>query len=496
MARHTDDQEPTRPEDAFPLHSPPDSSTVIVDGVRPASEGIRLNGHVPMTEDHLTRETRSPEGILVSREQVLNERLAPAEPSHGLGRRLRAIAGVDENVLDWVPEERARYSRLGAIILNTGLLAGLSLFTALNHVVQAPPVALVAVGMFWAFMVMSFDGWLIASTHGVIGATKVWFFLPRIVVSVLLGAVIAEPLVLWAFAPAVNREVQTYREQMLDEAVTLWTHCNPPSGIEPTDAACQGYVLNIQGADSPAVAQQKLTSLKAQRAVVAGRIASINQTLGQMNALARAECNGSKGTGLSGIVGEGPNCHRDRSQADQFRQDSNLDGEQKALAELDTQIGTANSQIQTVGNSYEKRVADAIAQAKAGRQKIQDGPIGLLEQSAALGRLSARSGFVLAANWMLRLLLIALDCLPVLAKLIGGTTSYDRLVNARLQLRRRMHGKNLDSMEHRYAHQQHVVDEIINDEVRASRARQRAAQRAEIDDLVQKLRARRRPVEE
>jgi len=97
---------------------------------------------------------------------------------------------------------------------------------------------------------------------------------------------------------------------------------------------------------------------------------------------------------------------------------------------------------------------------------------------------------------MLRLLLIALDCLPVLAKLIGGTTSYDRLVNARLQLRRRMHGKNLDSMEHRYAHQQHVVDEIINDEVRASRARQRAAQRAEIEDLVEKLRARRRPVEE
>ena len=489
MTRHADHQEPMPSDDAATPRFSDDSRAVMVDGVSPAGDGMRMNGHPTALDGQ--PQSRTP----LSREQVLSERLAPSEPSHGLGRRLRAIAGVDENVLDWVPEERARYTRLGAIILNTGLLAGLSLFTALNHVVQAPPFALAAVGMFWAFMVISFDGWLIASTHGVLGATKVWFFLPRILVSVLLGAVIAEPLVLWAFAPAVNREVQTFRAQSLDEAVTLWTHCNPPTGIEPPDTACQGYVLNIQGVDSPAVAQQKLTALIAQRKVVADRIAGINEQLGVMNALARAECNGSKGAGLSGYLGEGPNCHRDRQQADQFRQDSKLDDEQKAQAELDTQIVAANSQIQTVGDSYGKRVAGAIAQAKADRQKMQDGTIGLLEQSAALGRLSARSGFVLAANWMLRLLLISLDCLPVLAKLIGGTTSYDRLVNARLQLRRRMHAKNIDSMEHRYAHQQRVVDEILNDEVRASRARQRAAQRAEIENLVEKLRARRRTVD-
>jgi hypothetical protein len=97
---------------------------------------------------------------------------------------------------------------------------------------------------------------------------------------------------------------------------------------------------------------------------------------------------------------------------------------------------------------------------------------------------------------MLRLLLITLDCLPVLAKLIGGTTSYDRLVNATLQMRKRMHTKDVESTEHRYAHQKRVVDEILNDEVRAGRARQRAAQRAEIENLVEQLRARRRAVSE
>jgi hypothetical protein len=65
---------------------------------------------------------------------------------------------------------------------------------------------------------------------------KVWFFLPRIVVSVLLGAVIAEPLVLWAFAPAINRDVQSFRAKTLAAAVTEWTRCNPPTGIQPAGA--------------------------------------------------------------------------------------------------------------------------------------------------------------------------------------------------------------------------------------------------------------------
>ncbi len=532
MTPQADDDEPTRSGEEPAQRSPDDALAAMADGVFRTAEDMQVNGHPKVYDGYpsdlsreggfregrpfgrtfrrLSGETPSPDaesqraagadapderagnGTILTREEVLGERLAPAEPSHGPGRRLRAIAGVDESVLDWVPEERARYTRLGAIILNTGLLAGISLITALSHVVQAPIFAVLLVGMFWAFMVMSFDGWLIASTHGVMGAMKIWFFLPRIVVSVLLGAVIAEPLVLWAFAPAVNREVRSFRAQTLAAAVTQWTRCNPPTGIQPPGAACRGHILNIQGGDAPVIAQRHLDGLKVQRAIVASRIAAINAQLARKNNLARAECNGRKSSGLSGIVGQGPNCKRDRAEADQYRRDSRLDQEQSALISLDAQIVTANNRLQAITDNYGKRVAKAIAEAEANQQHQQDGTIGLLEQSAALGRLSARSGFVLAAQWMLRLLLISLDCLPVFAKLIGGTTSYDWLVSTRLQLRKRMHARNIESTEHRYAHQQRVVDEILNDEVRAGRARQRAARRAEIENLVEELRARRR----
>jgi len=132
-----------------------------------------------------------------------------------LGRRLRAVAGVDEELLDWVPEERARYTRLGAIILNTGLLAGLSLATALTTFLHVSLWIVLPVALVWAYVIVSFDGWLIASTHGVLSRSKWRMFLPRLVISLLMGAAIAEPLVLWVFDAAIHKNVLDVRQAMM-----------------------------------------------------------------------------------------------------------------------------------------------------------------------------------------------------------------------------------------------------------------------------------------
>jgi len=74
-----------------------------------------------------------------------------------------------------------------------------------------------------------------------------------------------------------------------------------------------------------------------------------------------------------------------------------------------------------------------------------------------------RSGLVLGAQLLLRLLLIAIDCLPVLTKLMGGTTAYDRRVARRL-----------------------VIDEDLHDT--ESRLQEAAELDTEIDALVARLR--------
>jgi hypothetical protein len=76
------------------------------------------------------------------------------------------------------------------------------------------------------------------------------------------------------------------------------------------------------------------------------------------------------------------------------------------------------------GQQFTQSVGQAIA-AKVATRRAGQGPVGILDEDAALGRLSDRSGFVLAAQWLVRLLLIAIDCLPVLTKMMGGVTRYD-----------------------------------------------------------------------
>jgi hypothetical protein len=220
--------------------------------------------------------------------------------------------------------------------------------------------------------------------------------------------------------------------------------------------------------------------------VLKGQIDEINKRLAEMDALAHDECVGRPGRGLTGVVGEGTNCIRDRNEADQFRADSKLDTRQAELAELDQKILTLNSQVQQASQKYGQSIGQAIA-AKVAERRAGQGIIGLLDEDEALGRLSGRSGFVLAAQWLVRLLLIALDCMPVLVKLLGGTTKYDRFVHDQLELDQDLHGKYLKHQARRNENDSRADIERFDEAERAVRAKRQADQRAEIDDLADRL---------
>jgi len=75
------------------------------------------------------------------------DRIRPAPASQGVGRWLRSLTGVSEDILDWAPEERSSYTLLGAIVLNTGVLAGLSLIVALSSLTNGWWILLVPFGV-------------------------------------------------------------------------------------------------------------------------------------------------------------------------------------------------------------------------------------------------------------------------------------------------------------------------------------------------------------
>jgi hypothetical protein len=372
-----------------------------------------------------------------------SEPLLPASPARGPARWLRRVAGVNEAILDWVPEERPRYTWQGAIIVNTAILAGLSMLVLLSRT-ELPGLLMIPLALIWAFVILTFDAWLVSSTHGVTGRAKMAIYLPRILISILMGAVIAEPLLLSVFAPAIHTEVNQQRKRDIDDYENRLRECNPVSGEAPTATGCTDR-LNVE---NPLVSiRNDLTRKTALRDRLQVQVTAINAELARRETVSRAECNGTKiNRSTTGVAGEGPNCRRNREEADRYRESSDIAGREADVSKLTREIAALTADEAVEGKAYAAAVhvgiAEKVADARSAQQKI-----GILDEDRALGVLAASSAFVAIGSWLLRLLLIVVDCLPVLTKLLSRSTTYDALLSRQTGVTDRLHDKSAAARE-------------------------------------------------
>jgi hypothetical protein len=415
----------------------------------------------------------------------------PVLPDRGPGRYLRAIAGVRENLLDWVPEERSRYTRLGFIILNTGIMAGISLFVALHELTSAW-WGLAIIAVLWAVVITTLDGWLIASTHGVMERKK-RILATRLAISLLMGAFIAEPLVLWVFSPAIKGEIVKMHEDDAKAERSQWVRCNPTDVSIALPENCKDYGLNIVG--SPRAVATELQDAKDQRTDLENEIKGINAHINDMQKLARDECNGKKARGLSGVVGEGPNCRQARRETEKYRTDSKLTQKQKNLLAADQRIAVLTRNLKDSRVGYEDKIKNEIdVQVAAWRAGQNDK--GILDQDRALRRLANRSGFVVSMEWLLRLLLITIDISPVLAKAIQRDSAYDSLHRRQVEAAKKLHEEHInvkvkqDSAVYQVASREtdHERDSQLEQVADADRS-ERSRRQAEVDLEVERLAA-------
>jgi hypothetical protein len=402
----------------------------------------------------------------------------------GLARLARRLIGVREDILAWVPEERPRYTRLGLIVVNTGLMAAVSLATALTRVVSVPWLLLIPAALFWGALIITIDSWMVSSSHGALGPGRWFMFVPRLLMAVLLGAVIAEPLVLWIFHPAIHTNVEQHRQALAGTERGLWTRCNPSDGADTTAVAeCRKHQLGIE---SPSAMQVRLTSLRDQRAVLKKEYDSLIRQRDQKQALAQAECAGRKvGNQTSGDAGWGKRCEKAWQVAGEFEKQADLPGKGRQIGALDTDVKQLTTELAGARQNYNATRETAINTrvAEYGRSFTS---IDLIDEANGLTRLSDQSRFVWSAEWLVRILLILIDSLPVLAKMLSGTTSYDRLVNRQLRTGEGFHEMRLDYAEHAEKADTAAAVDAVDSRSRQDREQHDEDLEAEIDRRAQR----------
>jgi len=124
-----------------------------------------------------------------------------------LGRRLRSLTGVDEQVLDGIPTERPRYTAMGGVILGTAVVATISMGAALSYVLHGWYLVGLVVVPGWGLFILAIDRWLMSTVSPSSFGKRFVRLLPRVLLSIAIGAIVAEPLLLIVFNSADRKSV-------------------------------------------------------------------------------------------------------------------------------------------------------------------------------------------------------------------------------------------------------------------------------------------------
>jgi Domain of unknown function (DUF4407) len=351
----------------------------------------------------------------------------PPKARRSISGALRLVAGAREELLAKVPNERARYTALGALLVSTALIATASMWLALRQVTDAgmPIPMMLAGALVWGGFILAVDRSLIL-VSGTDKRRRTRLFVVRLVLSAMLGFVVAEPLVVQTFDTAIQTHLRDERDRKADQLQAALLRCNPDPGApgnQEGPADCAEYRLTFSSA--AAAGADELVNLRAQAESLEKTVADDTAAKKDLDEAARRECAGEAGEGLTGSRGFGPLCRQAHQVAVDFAETHQIDVAIKKLAELKEQIRGLEKAATAAQKSFQTDRAQLVQQ-RVEKWKEDNPPIfGLLERFGALDELTRASGGLWLREWFVRLFLVLIDCLPVLVKFLGGVTTYD-----------------------------------------------------------------------
>jgi hypothetical protein len=371
---------------------------------------------------------------------------------HQLQKVVLALSGAHEEVLAFVPSERSRFESLGWAILITSGVATVSMWFALASAVGINGFLALPVALAWGLVIMGIDRWLIVSMP-TDGTRKFAMAVPRLALALLLGTLISTPLVLRIFESEVNAQIakmqqqsySTFLRQQQASAVAKQV------GIYSSELKYLDNVIATHGAATANTASDP-------------ELTAYNQQLTKLNT-ELAHWTGLKNKYYNDYTCQlygGPTCPK--KGFGPAAKDS-LKNYQNASREVNTITG----QINHVQKEIQRRDAQLSSNSKADQQAryqqaLTQQPIakneydtalqrrnelqatffannqaahGILIRLEALSQLSDGNVTVTAARFLLFMLFLVIECLPVTVKIMQRPGLYEEaLQEARAAERR------------------------------------------------------------
>ena len=291
-------------------------------------------------------------------------------------------AGAHQKLLRQFPSEHSKYSGLGAVLLATLVLATLSAGYAI-YTVFGNWLWTIGFAIIWGLIIFNFDRFLVSTMrkYGVSRRKQIMMAIPRLVLALLIGVVIARPLEMKIFEKEINVKMteNLHKKIQLNDSLLAMEYKN------------------------------QLANAETERQQLLGRKLAIEDTLHNLQTSYLQEADGTGGSMQRGI-----------ENITRLKQDAyNLSRNQFApeLLSLEQNMRSKDSVIGTAKASMEDK-----------RKRFETAAIanmGFLERNKALADLSAEEPSVFWASLLISMLIILIEIGPVLSKLMMPLGPYD-----------------------------------------------------------------------
>jgi hypothetical protein len=350
------------------------------------------------------------------------------------GDGLAVLGGARSDLLQAAPSARPRFVAMGGVLLSTGGLAVLSAAFAVHMALGVWwPLALLA-GLGWGFVVVNLDRMLVVGmAHDASVKRNLLLGLPRVGLALVLGVVIATPLTLQVFAKEIDTEVVSMQAEAADAHRTSLEQDERFAGLPALrESIAEDEATVASGGRSDAA----LGVVREQVTYAQAAYDAAETTARDLEAKAQCELDGTCGTGDAGT---GQAYLQARAAADAqaalvASARAELTAATAAVATAEARsAGLAAASLATDQAELTRLTAE-LDRLQAAFDAENEGSGGILMRLEALDRLGDRNGILAAAQFMLSLLFMCVEILPVLMKLLlnfGPPSAYDRLAALR-----------------------------------------------------------------